>query len=262
MSNLPDSFLKKLIAQLDNQNTLGIMFSGSFARGEGGPYSDVDLWQYVRELPAKESEQFCLRIVDGYMLGIKLTTLEKEYAGLQNPEQAIWVIPGLRLASILLDRDGSMAALKEAAVKATWEPLQSAANTYASWMLSSLAEEVQKILAGLAQRNESKTLYAIWGLTRGLANTVLVQHGVLVHSENAYIDFAQAAAGLASDWTRLFRLGIGLDPLPPGEPAFDGYGSASLRLYCETARLMQKILLPEHALVVNQALEIIAKAGF
>ena len=259
---LSDSFLRKLVAQLDNENTLGIMLSGSFVRGEGGPYSDVDLWQYVREIPAKENERLCLRIVDGFMVGVKLTTLEKENGGLQNPEQAIWVIPGLRQACILLDKDGRMAALKETAAKATWEPLQQAANAYASWMLSTLAEEVQKILGGLAQRNESKTLYASWGLTRGLANTLLVQYGTLVHTENVYIDFAQAAAGRTSEWTRQFRLAIGLDPLLPEEPAFSGYGSAGLRLYCETARLMQKILLPEDTLVVNRILEMIAKAGF
>jgi len=262
MHTLPDSFLKKLVARLDNENTIGIMFSGSFARGEGGPYSDVDLWQYVREIPANASEQLSLRIVDGFMVGVKLTTLEKEYGGLQNPEQAIWVIPGLRQACILLDKDGSMAALKETAAKTTWEPLQQAANAYASWMLSTLAEEVQKILGGLAQRNESKTLYASWGLTRGLANTLLVQHGTLVHTENAYIDFAQAAAGRTSDWTRQFRLAIGLDPLTLKGPAFGGYGSASLHLYCETARLLRKTLRPEDALVVNRILEMIAEAGF
>lgn len=262
MQTLPDSFLKDLVALLDNENTIGIIFSGSFARDGGGPYSDVDLWQFVREIPASESEQLCLRIVDGFMVAVKLTTLEKEYAGMQNPEQAIWVIPGLRQACILLDKDGSLAALKETATNATWEPMQQAANAYASWMLSSLAEEVQKIVDGLTQRDESKTLYACWGLTRGLANALLVQRGILIHTENAYIDIAQATAGRTSDWTRQFRLAIGLDPLSPGEAAFSGYGSASLRLYCETVRLLQKILQPEDAIIVDWILEIIAEAGF
>jgi len=262
MHNLSDLFLKKLVAQLDNENTVGIMLSGSFARGEGGSYSDVDLWQYVREIHTCETELLSPRIVDGYMVVIKLSMLEKEYAGLQNPEQAIWVIPGLRQASILLDKDGSLATLKATAEKTTWEPLQNAANVYASRMLSSASEEVQKILDGLVQQNESKTLYAIWGLTRELTNTLLVQRGMLIPTENAYIDFAQAAAGLTSDWTRQFRLAIGLDPLPMEGPGFSGWGGASLRLFSETARLLQEFLRPEDAIIVNRTVEIITEAGF
>jgi hypothetical protein len=207
-------------------------------------------------------EQFRLSIIEGYIASIKLTTLEKEYAGLRNPEQAIWVIPGLRQAWILLDKDGSIAALKETAVKATWEPLQSAANAYASWKLSGTAEEVHKILGGLAQRNESKTLYAIWSLTKELTNAVLIQRGVLIPTENVYIDRAQEAAGRTSGWTRQFRLAIGLDPLPLGEPAFVGYGVAGLRLYRETATLLQHILLPEDSAVVNRTLEMMTEAGY
>jgi hypothetical protein len=262
MSTLSDSFLQSLVARLDDENTIGVTMAGSFARGEGRPYSDVDLQRYVRQMPVKASETYYLRFIDGYLVSIKTTTLEDEYASLRIPQQAIWTIPGLRQLCILLDKDGSIAALKEFAVKTTWGPLQTAADAYASWNLSGCAEEIHKILGGLAQRDESKTLYAIWGLTRELANTLLVQRGILIHTENAYIDLAQEAAGRSSDWTRQFRLAIGLDPLPPEEPAFIGYGAASLRLYRETARLLQSILLPEDAAVVNRTMEIIAEAGY
>ncbi len=262
MSTLPDLFLEKLVVQFDNENTVGIMFSGSFARGEGGPYSDIDLWQYLREIPADETEKLCLRFISGFMVSIKLTTLEKEYTGMQNPEQAIWVIPGLRQASILLDKDGSLATLKETAAKATWEPLQFAANANASWTLSTTAEEVYKILSGLARQNESKTMYAIWGLTRGLANTLLIQRGILVPSENAFIDLTQATAGETSEWAHQFRLATGLDHLTMKEPAYIVRGVASLRLYCETARLLHNILLPKDASIVTQTLAIIAEACY
>jgi hypothetical protein len=262
MNTLPDSFLKTLLAQLDNENSLGCMLTGSFARGEGSPFSDIDIWQVVREIPADENEQLSMRILDGYLVGIKLTTLEKEYAGLKNPEQAIWVIPGLRQASLIVDKDGSLATLKETAAKATWEPLQPAANAYASRMLSSNAEEVFKILDGLAQRKESKTLYALWGLTHGLSNALLVQRGILVHTENVYIDFAQAAAGQTSGWTRQFRQAVGLDPLPAGLPGYIGLGRAGLGLYRETVTLLKEILMPEDAVIINWTVESISGAGF
>ena len=170
MSILSDSFLQFLVAQLDNENTIGVIMTGSYARGEGGPYSDVDIHCYVRQMPATAAETSYLRYIEGYLVSVSLDRLEDAYASLRNPKKAIWAIPGLRQARILLDKDGSIAALKEFAAKAAWETLQTAANAYASWNLSGCAEEIYKILAGLAQKDEFKTLYAVWGLTHGLAN--------------------------------------------------------------------------------------------
>ena len=261
MSTLPDSFLQSLVAQLDDENTIGVTLAGSYARKEGWIYSDVDIHHYVRKMPSKAAEMYSLRFIDDYLVSITRVTLEQEYASLQDPRKAIWAVPGLRQERILLDKDGSIAAIKEAAAKFTWDQLQKDADAYASWNLSGCSEEVLKILAGLAHRDESRTLYAIWGLTRGLADTMLIQRGLSIPTENVYIDLVQDVAGRTSAWTRYFRLAIGLDLLQLQEPAFVGYGVAGLHLYRETARLMQDILLPEDAKVVNRTVEIIDKAG-
>ena len=262
MSTLPDSFLQSLVAQLDNENTIGITLAGSFARGEGGEYSDVDIHQYVRKMPEKIADGFYLRTMDGYLVSIALVSLEEKSASLRDPTRAIWAVPGLCQERILLDKDGSIAALKEAAAKFTWEPLQAEADAFASWNLASMAEEVHKVLAGLAQQDGSRAIYATWGLVDDLAKTILVQKGVLIPTENILIILAQETAGRASEWTRQFRLACGLDPLPPGQPPFLGHAAAGLRLYYETARLMQAILQPEDAAVVSYAMKLIEKAGY
>jgi hypothetical protein len=140
--------------------------------------------------------------------------------------------------------------------------LQTAADAYASWNLCGFTEEVYKILGGLEQQDESKTLNASHGLTHGLAITLLVQRGVLTQTENVYIDLAQATAGQESDWTHQFRLAVGLDPLPPEQLPFLAYGAAGLRLYRETVRLLAPILLPDDAAVINRVVDMIAKAGY
>ena len=262
MSVPSDSFLQSLVDWLDNENTVGVAMAGSYARGDGGQYSDVDIHHFVRQMPADPAETYFLRYMDGFLVSFSLTTLEDEYAYLRDPKKAILAIPGLRQLRILLDKDSTVAILQEFAAKITWEPMQAAADAYASWNISGCAEEVHKILAGLAQRNESKTLYAIWGLTRELANTLLVRCGILIPTENAYIDLVQEAAGRTSDWTRQFRLATGLEPFPPEEPHFVGYGKAGLCLYRETARLLQPVLSCEDANVVERTLEIIAEAGY
>jgi len=262
MSTLTDAFLHSLVNQLDNENTIGVVLTGSYARGEDGPFSDVDIRCYVRQVPVNESEVYIMRYQDGYLVSIYLTTLENEYASLRSPQKAIWAVPGLRQSCILLDKDGSIAALKKSAEEFTWESIQTTADAYASWNLCGFTEEVYKILGGLAQQDESKTLNATRGLTHGLKITLLVQRGVLIQTENDNIDLAQATAGQESDWTRQFRLAEGLDPHPPEQLPFLAYGAAGLRLYCETARLLQDILLPEDAAVINRAVEMIAKAGY
>jgi hypothetical protein len=262
MHTLPAAFLQKLVARLNDENTLGIILSGSFARGESGTYSDVDLWRYVRQEPAGDFEMPHLEYVDGYLVSVKASLIEKDQAGLRNPQQAIWVIPGLRQAEILLDKDGAVAALLEAARTISWETLQPAADAFASRDIASTAEEIYKILDGLAKGNESKIGYALWSLTRELADALLVQRGVFIPTENAYLDFAQAAAGRTSSWTRQFRLAIGLDPLPAGIPAFISLGIAGLQLYRESVLLLQESLLPEDAQIVDRALEIMTEAGY
>lgn len=262
MPNLPAAFLRKLVLRLEDENTLGVLMSGSFARGEENLYSDVDIWHYVRQQPEDHIEMPRLEFVDGYLVSVKTTLLEKDYVGLRTPQQAIWVIPALRQAHILLDKNGVIAALKEAARNITWKTVQPAADAFASRNLAGTAEEVYKILSGLAQRNESKTLYAIWSLTRELADCLLVQRGVFIPTENAYLDCAQAAAGRTSRWTRQFRLATGLETLPSREPATVRYGVAGLHLYLETATILRKILLTEDAELVDRTLESIAEAGY
>ena len=48
------------------------------------------------------------------------------------PERAIFVVPSVREARILLDKEGAFCALQHEAKVWTWEPLQADANYFAS----------------------------------------------------------------------------------------------------------------------------------
>ena len=262
MANLPDAFIRKMIDRLGGEDTQGVVLVGSFARGEDGRYSDVDLWQFVRQEPSELGDPVPVEYIDGYLVTVKRTTLEKEYACLAAPSKALWTIPALRQALVLLDKDGAILALQRAAQSANWERLQKDADAFAAAMLAGACEEVHKLLDALARADESKIAYALWNVTWNLSEAVLVQRGMLVPSENVYIDYAQQAAGRESAWTCQFRLAVGLDPLPPGEAIPSGRGAAGLRLYCETAILFQDILPAADAAVVRRAIQMIMEAGY
>jgi predicted nucleotidyltransferase len=259
---VPDSFLRDLVYQLDGENTIGIIIAGSIARGEGDRYSDIDIRHYVRIVPETKIEANSLRFVDGFLVSIHNSLLEEEAASLRDPHRAIWAVPGLRQARILLDKDGSVARLVESARNFRWSDIQSAADAMVSWQLCGLAEEVYKILGALEAHDESKTLYAITSLHFDLMETLLVRRGVLVPTENAYFDLAQEAAGMDSEWTRQLRLAVALDPLPPGIPVYAGRGAAALALYRLTADLVADVLRPEDAAVVHRTLAVMAEAGY
>ena len=81
-----------------------------------------------------------------------LSLLEDERAALSNPRRAIWVVPGLRGLQILLDKDGSLAALQKSAQEFDWSPLQPAADEFAAEMVMGNAEEVHKMQQDLTDK--------------------------------------------------------------------------------------------------------------
>jgi hypothetical protein len=173
------------------------------------------------------------------------------------PESAVWAVPGLRQMRILLDETGQIARLKQAAADFDWAPLQEAADAFAVEDLMGCAEEVHKILSGLAQENESKVLYAVWGLYRGLTEAVAVQRGLMIESENRYLDILQNSLGRSHPWTKAFRLSFGMDFGDANVPAYQTRGRAALDLYRETAILFKDIITDKHREVIANTLQLI-----
>lgn len=128
---LPESFLPSLIAELKMPNILGISMAGSFSRGQGTAFSDVDLQLYVTEKPSDLIGSLALRLWQGFLVSIHYGTLDEERAKLTKPWSAIWVVPGLRQSVILYDAKGSLAELKQAAQEFDWSPLQPLADKFA-----------------------------------------------------------------------------------------------------------------------------------
>ena len=256
-STLPESFLPSLIAELKTPNVIGITMAGSFSRGQGTPYSDVDLQLYVREKPRGIIGSLELRQWQGCLVSIHYDNIEEERAKLTEPWGAIWAVPGLRQAVILHDENGSLADLKRAAVKFEWSHLQPLADKFASAEISSCAEEVYKIISGLSLEQESKVLYACMGLVSGMAEILAVQRGILIETENRYFDLIQESAGLTSEWTRLFRLALGAETDPSTAQAYKVRGRAALGLYRQTTEMMSSVIAGEHREVISAALALL-----
>ena len=151
-----------------------------------------------------------------------------------------------------------MSALQQVAREFDWSPLQSAANEYAAEEVMGCAEEVHKILTGLASGHESTVLYATWGLVKSMLEAVSVQRGLMILSENRYFDLIQDSVGRESKWTHAFRMAWGLDQ---GSSQYQSRGAAALMLYRLTAAMFDELIPEKHREVVNNTLRLIKDAG-
>jgi hypothetical protein len=253
---LSDALIGDLVAEHADADTIGMLLAGSYARGDAMPHSDIDLIRFTAVLPEADADRYTLAYREGHLVSLSTTTVDAKRAELGRPETAIWAVPGLRQARVLLDRDGALAALLREAQAFRWDPLQSDADAYASYNVMGLVEEVHKVLGALEHNDESTALYATWGLVSGLIRAVTVQRGTLIKTENAYFQQVQEAVGLDSAWSCAFRIAVGLETATVTARA-----GAALRLYHETAGLLSSALQSQHLAVIRGGLARIRASG-
>ena len=256
---LSDLFIQSILEKIDSPNVIGVGIVGSYARGQEGKYSDVDLDIYVDKPLENPNDSYTLRYWDNKLVSLKSTLLDDERAALTNPRRAIWAVPGLRGMKIVLDKDGSIAELQKAAQEFDWSPLQTAANEFAAQEIMGNAEEVHKILNGLARAHESTVLYATWGLVKNMLEAVAVQRGLMIISENRYFDLIQDTMGRDSKWTSAFRTAWGLDS---GSSQYETRGAAALNLYRLSAAMFGPLIPDKHRNLVNKTLQLIKESEY
>jgi len=256
---LSDSFIQSVLEEIDSPDVIGVGIVGSYARGQESKYSDVDFDIFVSKLPENEYDRYTLRHWDNKLVSLKYALLDNELEALKNPCRAIWAVPGLSGMQIVLDKDGSLAELQKMAQKFDWTMLQSAADEFAVEEVMGCAEEVHKILSGLARGHESTVLYATWGLVKNMLEAVAVQRGLLIVSENRYFDLIQESVGRDTKWVSAFRTAWGLNA-PSSQ--YQARGAAALTLYRLTAAMFDGLIPEKHHEVIKHTLNLMKEAGY
>ena len=100
---ISDTFIQTVLEKDDSPNVVAMGLVGSYARGQETKHSDVDLDIYVTELPENEYDRYTLRYWDNKLISLKYVTIADERSALNDPQRAIWAVPGLRGMKILLD---------------------------------------------------------------------------------------------------------------------------------------------------------------
>jgi len=255
---LSNPFIQSVLEKIDSPDVIGIGIVGSYARGQESKYSDVDFDIFVSKMPENEYDRYSLRYWDGKLVSLKHVLFVDELSALTLPWRAIWAVPGLSGMRIILDKDGSLAELQKMAQKFDFSLLQPEADEFAAEEIMGCAEEVHKILNGLARSHESTVLYATWGLVKNLLEAVAVQRGIMIVSENRYFDLVQESVGRDTKWVSAFRTAWGLDST---SSQYQSRGAAALTLYRLTAAMFDGLIPEKHRDVVNHTLKLIKESG-
>jgi predicted nucleotidyltransferase len=57
---LSDPFIKSVLEKIDSPDVTGVGIVGSYARGQEGRYSDIDVDIYVSKLPENEYDRYTI----------------------------------------------------------------------------------------------------------------------------------------------------------------------------------------------------------
>jgi predicted nucleotidyltransferase len=256
---LSDEFLQALVTEIDSDDVTAVILAGSHVRGTATSYSDVDFARFVRAPAQVKPKRYFYR--EGHLISVVTWSLDFMEESITRPEHAIWRVPALREARIMLDKEGTFAAFQRRLADFRWETLQEQANAWASDVLMLFGEFAHKMLGALMNHDEATMAYATQDLLWTLPEVVAVQRGVLIEGSNRYYAQVQEAAGKDSAWTRYHRLALCLEPLPDDLTPAEARGIAALRLYEETARLLRDVLLPDNRAAIEQTLRVIEEAS-
>jgi len=182
-ASLTDRFLAAVAAELVDENSVAVALVGSHSRGTATPESDIDVTRCVTVLPEDPADRLMLTYRDGRLLGVLTTTLPALAEQLTRPETAVWAVPALRDARVLLDERGQLAALQREAAAFRWAPLQAEADRHASHRPMTSAEETHKLTHALRAGDAAKTAAMTTWLVLGLPLVVATQPGILLTNE-------------------------------------------------------------------------------
>jgi hypothetical protein len=230
---------------------------GSYARGDAfPPYSDVDIVRIIQEnSPLPRNKQYIWH--HGYLVSFSSRPLSVYRQWFATPEEAIFRICGVQEARILLEKDTSFRTFQQEIRDFQWEPLQEAANTYASQLLLEQIEMVFHLQRARALNDNIALMDMTLELFSASTDAMAVQRGVLVRSGNTYYHQVQQSVGTGTPWTQYHNQAAGIDPTIV--PSIENRSIAALALYQETVRLLQPYLSAEHWKTIEPLLSTIDK---
>lgn len=252
-----EEFYEVCAQRFDAPTVKAIALMGSRARGDAGPFSDIDLVRFLECAthghPAPDTHLIDKALV--VVSDVSPATVEEWFS---RPETAVQVIAGLRSARGLIDRDRTFTSIQARAQAFIWDSvMQAKADAWASEQMVGWIEEVHKGLEGLRRDDIGRLLNAQFGCSWGLTQVMCVHRGVLLSGDNALYTEVRDAVGANSQWAHMCSLAFGVSSGSHGAPTLQEQVKAGLRLYVLTAEALWDALRPCDRLLISATVDLV-----
>jgi predicted nucleotidyltransferase len=231
---------RKEMQVLVSAGAQAVYMTGSHARGDAHPESDID----IRALGEGSTPK--LKRHDEFLISTSWQTSDENEEVFKDPSQVGEVIPGWRGALILHDPDDVAAGFKKKAEDWDWEEVSEEADKWVAEEITEYAEEVHTLIGNFDQEQFSGAAAIRSQLVLHLAQFLAVHHRILYESENVL--WAEVGKVMGDDYRRNQDLALGVTEVPLKEScraALDLFGAAA----ADTADLLDDVQRPvvEHA---------------
>lgn len=234
-----------LVEQFREPGVQTIVLMGSHARGDAGPFSDIDL---VRFWTTNDLPETTTHLIADHFVVVSNEGPQTTETWFTQPHKIVKSIQGVLDAQPLWDPVGLLATFQQHASSFVWdEQIQQHANEYASTQMVGWIEEAQKSLEGLRRNDIGRLLNGKHGLSWGLLDVMCVQQGIMIGSDNIIYEAVTSTMGRDSQWTQLSRQAFGIDRLSLADEV-----TAGLKLYVLTAQMLDAVLQPQDRIMIRE----------
>ena len=186
---------RELTPELVAGGAQALVLSGSFARGDAHPESDIDI------IVLGAGPGCRLRRHDGYLVSLSWQTPEQVRDSFLSPTEVGATVPGWRRAIPIHDPQGVAAALIEEAMAWTWDGLDArCCDGHVAEGITGLAEEVHKLAVSLEVGRRWPAAVQRSVLALRLAGLLALHYRMLYETENRLWDLV--AGRMPPAWAR------------------------------------------------------------
>jgi hypothetical protein len=189
--------------KLIEQGAVAVMLTGSHARGDAHPESDLDL-RVVGDGP----DSFLVRREE-FLVSIAWLTADEHREAFTKPDEVGQVIPGWRGAVILHDPKGVAKEIQAEARQWRWDDIRSECDEWVADQITDLAEEVHTLIGNLDMGQNSGAAAIRSQIALHLAHLLAVHLRLLYTSENDLWDVV--AEEMGNPWGKVQAVALGLE---------------------------------------------------
>jgi predicted nucleotidyltransferase len=236
------------VLEVANEETKGligrgaraVILTGSHARGEAHPESDIDL-RVVGNGPSS-----LLKRNQEFLISIKWLGEDEHRSVFKDPEEVGEVVPGWREAVILHDPEGIAAEVQALARRWDWSEIDDETDSWVADEITDYAEEVHTLIGNLDMDQVSGAAAIRSQLALHLAHVLAVHHRILYASENDLWDRVAERMGRSYADSQNKALGVEGDSFAAG-------CSAALQLFVTAADVVESLLDDRQRAIVTHA---------